>query len=48
MGMKSIVIKLSREEALACAIALAKEKNPYSWQQDALIKVDKALGYHKK
>ena len=41
--MKPLIIKLSREEALACAIALSKEK-PYKWQQQALAKVDKALG----
>ena len=41
--MKPVVIKLKREEALACAMALAKEK-PYRWQQDALSKVDRALG----
>ena len=37
-----VVVKLNREEALACAIALAKEKKPYKWQQNALTKVDSA------
>ena len=41
--MKPLVIRFSREEALACALALSKEK-PYKWQQQALAKVDKALG----
>ena len=44
--MKQVVLKLKREEALACAIALVKEK-PYGWQQDALAKVDRALGFKK-
>lgn len=42
-----VIIKFNREEALACAIALEKEKKPYGWQQDALAKVDKALGKGK-
>jgi len=41
---KEVIIRFNREEALACAIALAKEKKPYGWQRDALAKVDKALG----
>ena len=41
--MKPLVIRFSREEALACAIALSKEK-PYKWRKQALSKVDKALG----
>ena len=39
---KIVVVRFNREEALACSIALAKEKKPYKWQQDALVKVDKA------
>ena len=39
--MKRVVVEFNREEALACAIALDKEK-PYKWQQDALKKLDKA------
>ena len=39
-------IKLKREEALACVVALAKEK-PYRWQQGALLKMDRALGYKR-
>ena len=46
-GMKGITIKFKREEALACAIALSKEKKPYPWQQGALNKVDKAMGFKK-
>ena len=46
MSMNNKVkINLSREEALACVIALAKEKKPYGWQQDALAKMNLALGY---
>jgi len=45
--MKGIAIKFKREEALACAIALSKEKKPYPWQQDALNKVDKAMGFKR-
>lgn len=39
---KAVIIKFNREEALACAIALEKEKKPYKWQQDALRKIEKA------
>ena len=38
---KKVVVRFSREEALACIIALEKEKKPYGWQQDALTKLDK-------
>lgn len=34
-------VQLSREEALACAIALGKEK-PNRWQRQALDKIEKA------
>ena len=37
-----VEVKLLREEALACIIALQKEK-PYGWQQDALAKLNKAM-----
>jgi len=37
-----MMIKLSREEALACLIALQKDK-PYRWRDDALKKLDKAM-----
>jgi len=37
-----VLIKLSRDEALACIIALGKEK-PYGWQNDALKKLEKAM-----
>jgi len=43
-AMKKVTIKLSREEALAAVIALSAVKKPYSWQQDALAKINKALG----
>ena len=46
--MKGIRITLLREEALAAAIALSNEKKPYKWQQQALAKVDKALGLAKR
>jgi len=39
-------LNLSREEALACCIALAKEK-PYKWQKQALAKLDKAMGFKR-
>ena len=39
---KKVIVKFNREEALACTIALDKEKKPYKWQQDALAKLDKA------
>ena len=38
-----VIVNFVREEALACAIALAKEKKPYGWQRNALAKVDRAL-----
>ena len=38
---KKVIVPLNREEALACVIALEKEK-PYGWQQDALKKLNKA------
>ena len=37
-------IIFSREEALACLIALEKEKKPYKWQQQAINKITKAMG----
>ena len=40
-------INLSREEVLACCIALDKEKKPYRWQQQALEKLDKAMGFKR-
>ena len=46
-AMKQVTIKLSREEALAAVIALSAVKKPYGWQQDALIKINKALGYRR-
>ena len=51
--MKEVTIKLSREEAMACAVALATFRNPYNkkkscgWCQDALAKVDKAIGFRQ-
>ena len=36
--MRKVIVSLNREEALACVIALEKEK-PYGWQQDALKKL---------
>ena len=45
--MEKVVVKLSREEALSCIIALQKEK-PYRWQQDALAKVEKAFDKGRK
>ena len=39
----TITIRLLREEALACAIALGREKKPYRWQKQALAKIDKRL-----
>ncbi len=41
--MKRVKVTLYREEALACIIALNKEK-PYGWRDDALKKLDKAMG----
>ena len=46
-GVERITIRLEREEALAAAIALAAVKKPYGWQQQALAKIDKALGFKK-
>ena len=43
-----VIIKFNREEAMACAISLAAVKKPYGWQQDALAKVDKALGFNQE
>uniref|UniRef100_A0A6M3KIA8 Uncharacterized protein n=1 Tax=viral metagenome TaxID=1070528 RepID=A0A6M3KIA8_9ZZZZ len=37
-------IILNREETLACIIALQKEKT-YGWRDDALKKLEKAMGY---
>lgn len=45
MKGKTITIKFQREEALACAIALSKEKRSYLWQQQALSKIDKKMGF---
>ena len=36
-------IKLSREEALACLIALDKERKPYRWQRQAISKIERAM-----
>ena len=41
MKKNKVLVSFNREEALACIIALEKEK-PYGWQQDALAKLDKA------
>ena len=42
--MREVIVKLSREEALAVIIALDREKKPYKWQQQALAKLDEAMG----
>ena len=36
-------IILSREEVMACILALDKTK-PYGWRDDALRKLEKAMG----
>lgn len=41
-------IQLSREEALACIIALEREKKPYHWQESALGKLLRKMGLRKK
>ncbi len=46
MNNKIITLTFSREEALACAVALVKDK-PYKWRNQALVKVDKAMGFNK-
>lgn len=38
---RKVIVKFNREEALACIIALEKEK-PYQWQEQAIVKLDKA------
>ena len=45
--MRIIRITLLREEALACIIALLKEK-PYGWRDDALKKLDKKMDFKKQ
>jgi len=42
--MANIKITMLREEALACIIALQKDK-PYGWRDDALKKLDKKMGF---
>ena len=37
-------INFNREEALACLIALEKERKPYKWQQQAITKITKKMG----
>lgn len=37
-------VVLSRDEALACIIALQKEK-PYKWGSQALKKIEKVTGF---
>jgi len=41
-------IQLSREEALACIIALERERKPYHWQMSALDKLLRKMGLRKK
>ena len=44
--MSTIVINLTREEAMACLLGLQKEHykhRRYKWAQQALTKVEKAL-----
>jgi len=46
MNIKVMKIILCREETMACILALQKEK-PYGWRDDALRKLEKALGFNK-
>ena len=39
----TIILELTCEEALACAIALDNKRKPIKWQRQALAKIDKAL-----
>jgi len=41
--MKSVTVKLSRDEALAVVISLERVKKPYGWQTQALQKFLKAM-----
>ena len=45
---KTIELELTREEALACVIALEREKKPYHWQECALDKFLRIMGLRKK
>lgn len=38
-----LTIKLSRDEVMACIVALQKYK-PYGWRDDALDKLTKSMG----
>ena len=41
-------MNFTREEALACLIALEKERKPYRWQQQAIKKLCKRFGWEAK